>query len=69
MDILQCLGGFPKGQTKVHMHGQAQSHDVGVEGPELQGRGVIRKGTQIDLKEVDSEFPVDVVEFIEIREG
>ncbi len=66
VQILQCLGGFPKGQTKVHMHGQAQSHDVGVEGPELQGRGVIRKGTQIDLKEVDSEFPVDVVEFIEI---
>ena len=48
------------------MHGQAQPHDVGVEGPELQGRSVIRKGTKIDLKEVDSELPVDVVEFIKV---
>jgi hypothetical protein len=37
---------------------------VGIEGPELQGRGIIGKGAEIDLKEVDGEFPVDVVELI-----
>ena len=46
------------------MHGQAQTHDVWVEGPELQGRSIIGKGTEIDLKEVDGELPVDVVELI-----
>ena len=66
VEILQCLGGFPKGQAEVHMHGQAQPHDVGVEGAELQGGSVVRKGAQVDFEEVDGELPVDVVELIKV---
>ena len=46
------------------MEGQAQGHHVGIELVELQGRSVLREGIQVHLKEIHSEFTVDVVEFV-----
>ena len=46
------------------MEGQAQGHHVGIELVELQGRSVLREGIQVHLKEIHSEFTVNIVEFV-----
>ena len=51
------------------MHGQAQPHDVRVEGSEVQGRSVVRKRAQIDLEKVDSEFPIQVMKLVLVLFG
>jgi len=46
------------------MHGQAQSHDVGVKVTKLQGRGILREGRDIHAEEIDSELAVDVMQLV-----
>ena len=48
------------------MKGETKPHDMRIEVPELQGRGILWKRTQVDLEEVNGKLPVDVVELVKI---
>jgi len=46
------------------MIGQAQPHDVGIKLFEIKANRLLWKGMKIHLEEIDSEFPVYVVELV-----
>ena len=69
VEIQKSLGRLSKRKTKIHMHGETQSHDVRVEVPEAQRGGILRKGAQINLKEIDGKFPIQVMELVLVLFG
>ena len=46
------------------MKGKAQGHDISIVLSEFQGRDVLGQSRQIQLKEIDRELTVDVMELI-----
>lgn len=42
--VIQSLSRFTEGKLEVHMHGEAQGHDMSVMFGKLQGGGILRQG-------------------------
>ena len=59
----ECSGSSPGGEAQVDIVGKAEPHDVRGKVPESQVGSTFWQGRQIHLKEIDGEFPVDIVEF------
>ena len=64
MDILECLGCFPKGKSKIYPISEAESHDMGVVLFELEGSGPFGELVEFHVKEIDSKLPVKIPQFI-----
>ena len=64
IEIVQGLGGLSKRELQIDVKRETERHHMDAVLGETQGGSVLRQGIQIDLKEVDGELPVDVVEFV-----
>jgi hypothetical protein len=62
--VFESLRGFAQRQAKVNVKGKAQGHDISIVLSEFQGRDVLGQSRQIQLKEIDRELTVDVMELI-----